>query len=531
MYTVEMTKGGAGTVTWQPEIDELHRRMELAKQMGGPERVARQRAAGRLTVRERIERLLDPDSFHETGALAGKGVYDAEGRFIDFRPANFIFGTGRIDGRKVVVGADDFTVRGGAADGAIRGKQEYAERMANEFRIPIIRLVDGTGGGGSVKTLEEWGFTYVPVNPAWDLVVDNLNKVQVVAACLGAVAGLGAARVAASHFSVMVEGTSQLFVAGPAVVKAGIGQDLSKEELGGVQVHRQSGVIDNFAASEDDAFWQIRRFLSYLPSNVWELPPVQECADDPKRREEALLSVIPRHRRQPYKIREILPLIFDHGSLFEIGRHFGGSLVTLLARLDGHPVGVIAPDPFVSGGALTADACDKLERFVDLCQTFHLPIVNLVDQPGLAIGLQAELRGTVRRGVRAIAAVYQATVPMIEIIMRRVYGVGGAGMINGHGLHFRYAWPSGDWGSLPVEGGLQVAYRRELEAAEDPEALLKQIVQRLEAVRSPFRTAEAFGIEEIIDPRDTRPLLCEWVRDAYRLLPSQLGVSLHGMRP
>ncbi|MBX6352517.1 MAG: methylmalonyl-CoA carboxyltransferase [Thermoflavifilum sp.] len=518
-------------MSWQPEVEELHRRMALAQQMGGPERVARQHAAGRLTVRERIERLLDPGSFHETGALAGKAVYDEDGRLQDFRPANFIFGTGRINGRKVVVAGDDFTVRGGAADGAIRGKQEYAERMAHDFRIPIIRLVDGTGGGGSVKTLEDWGYTYVPVNPAWDLVVANLSRVPVVAACLGSVAGLGAARVAASHFSVMVAGTSQLFVAGPAVVKAGIGQDLSKEELGGVQVHRQSGVIDNIAESEDDAFQQIRRFLSYLPQNVWEVPPVQPSQDDPQRREDKLIHAIPRNRRQPYRIREILPLIFDHDSLFELGRTFGGSIVTLLARLDGHPVGVIAPDPFVSGGALTAEACEKLERFVDLCQTFHLPIVNLVDQPGLAIGLQAELRGTVRRGVRAIAAVYQATVPMIEIILRRVYGVGGAGMINGHGLHFRYAWPSGDWGSLPIEGGLQVAYRRELEAAEDPKALFEQILQRLEAVRSPFRTAEAFGIEEIIDPRDTRPLLCEWVYDAYRLLPTQLGPSLHGMRP
>jgi acetyl-CoA carboxylase carboxyltransferase component len=306
---------------------------------------------------------------------------------------------------------------------------------------------------------------------------------------------------------------------------------LTKEELGGIQVHRSSGAIDNIASSEEDAFAQTRRFLSYLPSSVWLLPPVEKSEDNPIRREERLISVIPRNRRSPYKIREILPLIFDTDSIFEIGRYYGGGTLTCFARLNGHPVGVLASDPFVNGGGLTAESSEKIERFVDLCQTFHLPIVNLVDQPGMVIGLPNELKGTIRKGVRAIAAIYQAKVPMIEIIMRRAFGVGGAGMTNGHGLNLRYAWPSGDWGSLPVEGGVQVAYRRELEASDNPQELLKQLLDRMESVRSPIRTAEAFGVEEIIDPRDTRPLLCEWVKDAYALLPQMLGPSSHGMRP
>ncbi|WP_423802415.1 acyl-CoA carboxylase subunit beta [Neobacillus sp. SAB-20_R2A] len=518
-------------MSWEPEIKELRRREELARQMGGEERVAKHKAQGKLTVRERIDGLLDTGSFHETGAIAGKSKYDENGNLIDFTPANFLLGTGRINGRKVVVGADDFTVRGGAADGAIRGKQVYAERLAHDLQIPIIRLVDGTGGGGSVKFLDMEGHTYVPVNPAWDLVVSNMERVPVVAACLGSVAGLGAARVAASHFSVMVEETSQLFVAGPPVVKYGMGQDLTKEELGGVQVHRTSGAVDNMAKSEEDAFEQIRTFLSYLPSSVWQLPPVLPSNDDPERREERLISVIPKNRRVPYKIRDILQMIFDKDSIFEMGRYYGGGTLTCFARLDGYPVGVMANDQFVNGGGLTAESSEKIERFVDLCQTFHLPIVNLVDQPGMIIGLPSEKKGTIRKGVRAISAIYQATVPMMEIILRRVFGVGGAGMSNGHGLNLRYAWPSGDWGSLPVEGGVHVAYRRELEASENPEALLKELLERMESVRSPLRTAEAFGVEEIIDPRDTRPLLCEWVRDAYELLPQQLGPSSHGMRP
>ncbi|SEM12838.1 Acetyl-CoA carboxylase, carboxyltransferase component [Mesobacillus persicus] len=518
-------------MSWESEIKELRQREELARRMGGEERVSKHKSFGKLTVRERIDCLLDDGTFHESGAIAGKAKYDDDGQLIDFTPANFILGTGRVNGRKVVVGGDDFTVRGGAADGAIYGKQVYAERLAHDLQIPIIRLVDGTGGGGSVKTLDSSGYTYIPVNPAWDLVVSNMERVPVVAACMGSVAGLGAARVAASHFSVMIEDTSQLFVAGPPVVKYGMGQDLTKEELGGIQVHRSSGAVDNIAGSEEDAFEQIRTFLSYLPSNIWKLPPVVQGDDTPTRREEKLLSIIPKNRRAPYKIRELLPLLFDQGSVFEMGRYFGGGTVTCFARLDGYPVGVLAPDPYVNGGGLTAESSEKLERFVDLCQTFHLPIVNLVDQPGMVIGLPSEKKGTIRKGVRAISAVYQANVPMVEIIMRRVFGVGGAGISNRHGLNQRYAWPSGDWGSLPVEGGVQVAYRRELEASENPEALLNELLERMEAVRSPFRTAEAFGVEEMIDPRDTRPLLCEWVKDAYELLPQQLGPSQHGMRP
>ena len=212
-------------MSWEPELDELRRREELARRMGGEERVARQHASGRLTVRERIERLFDPGSFHETGALAGRGSYDEAGELVDFLPANTVVGRGRIAGRRAVVQGDDFTIRGGAADAAIWEKAVYAERMAHDLRLALVRLVDGTGGGGSVKTLEHAGFSYVPPLPGFDLVVRNLSVVPVVAAALGPVAGLGAARVVCSHFSVIVKGTAQLFVAGPPVVAmAGMGE-------------------------------------------------------------------------------------------------------------------------------------------------------------------------------------------------------------------------------------------------------------------------------------------------------------------
>jgi acetyl-CoA carboxylase carboxyltransferase component len=402
--------------------------------------------------------------------------------------------------------------------------------MANSMRLPLVRLIDGTGGGGSVKMLERNGYTYVPANPAWNYVVDNLSVVPVVSACLGSVAGLGAARVVMSHFSIMVEGTAQLFTAGPPVVKFGTGEELTKEELGGAQIHRKSGSVDAVVGSEDEAFKLVRQFLSYLPSNVYQVPPVQPCTDPIDRREEKLLSAVPRSRRQPVRIRPILAAIFDKDSVLEMAR-YGGPIVTALARLDGHPVGVIACDPFVGGGVITVEGADALIRMVDLCQTFHLPLVVLTDQPGIAVGTAAEKRGTIRYAARAVAAVYQATVPTAEIIIRKVFGVGGAGMTNRHNYVCRYAWPSGDWGSLPVEGGLEAAYRSELDASSNRQELLEEIRERLESVRSPFRTAEHFGVEEIIDPRETRPLLCDWVRDAYALLPSQLGRPAHGTRP
>ena len=495
--------------------------------MGGPEKVARQHAAGRLTVRERIDALLDPGSFHEIGALAGKATYES-GELTELRPTNFVMGRGRIDGCPVVVGGDDFTVRGGAADASIFQKQVHAEQMARELRIPIVRLVDGTGGGGSVKSLDTLGRTYVPANPGWDHVVANLGAVPVVALALGPVAGLGAARVVTSHYSLMVRGVSQVFVAGPPVV-ARLGEQVDKEELGGSHVHARNGVVDDEVDSEKDAFERTRRFLSYLPQSVHELPRRGPRHDDAARREDWLVDAIPRDRRRVYRVRPIIEAVVDEGSFLEVGRLYGRSAVTGLARLDGWPVAVLASDPYHYGGGWTADASQKVARFVDLADTFHLPVVHLVDQPGFVIGTAAERAATIRHGARALATVYQATTPWCSVILRRVFGVAGAAHQNAARLSFRYAWPSGDWGSLPLEGGIEAAYKAQLEEADDPDALRAEIEARLNLVRSPFRTAEAFQIEEIVDPRDTRPLLCKFAELAAPLRGT--GPTAYTMRP
>jgi acetyl-CoA carboxylase carboxyltransferase component len=515
-------------MSWEADIEELRRREALAREMGGPDKVKRQHDGGKLTVRERIEQLLDPSSFHEIGTLAGRAQYGADGELQSFQPANFVFGRGRIGGRPVVVGGDDFTVRGGAADASIRGKQVQSEQMANELRLPLVRLVDGTGGGGSVKTIETMGYTYVPANPAWDWVVANMGTLPVVALGLGSVAGLGAARLVSSHYSVMVEGISQMFIAGPPVV-ARAGQTLTKEELGGSEIHARAGAVDDVVATEAEAFARARRFLSYLPSSVYELPPRIEPADDATRRDPWLIEAVPHDRRKVYDMRRILQAVVDKDSLFEMGRKFGGSAITAFARLDGWPVAVLASDPYFYGGGWTADASQKVARFVDLANTFHLPVVHLVDVPGFVIGVEAEKAGTIRQGARALAAIYQARVPFCSVIIRKVFGVAGAGHTPHHRLHYRYAWPSGDWGSLPVEGGIEAAYRAELDVAPDREKLRHEIEERLNRYRSPFRTAETFLIEEIIDPRDTRPLLCEFANLAAKL--REPGPVATPMRP
>ena len=515
-------------MSWESELDELRRREALAEQLGGPARVRRQHDGGRDTIRERIAKLVDAGSFHEIGKIAGTATYDARNDLETLTPSNFVFGRATLDGRPVVVGGDDFTVRGGSADATIREKHTMCEEMAQALRLPLIRLVEGSGGGGSVKTIETTGRANVPALAGWDVVVANLGTIPRVALGLGSVAGLGAAHLAAAHYSVMVKGTSALFVAGPPVVER-LGQKLDKNELGGWEIQLKAGAVDEAVDTEADAFACARRFLSYLPSSVHTLPPRGPVTDDPQRGDASLGDIVPRDVRKPYRMRAIVESVVDRGSFFELARLYGRPVITGLARLDGWPVALMAGDPMFYGGAWTADACQKVERFVDLAQTFHLPVVYLVDCPGFLIGLEAEQTGTIKQGVRAMSAIWQTTIPWCAVIVRNVFGVAGAAHRNGGRYCLRYAWPSGRWGSLPLEGGIEAAYRAELDAAPDPGARLAEIEARLQKLRSPFRSAETFWIEEIIDPSATRPLLCEFANLAAPL--REPGPSAHRMRP
>lgn len=513
---------------WQPELDELARREAFAEQLGGEMRVKRQKDGGRYTIRERIDLLVDKGSFHEVGKIAGMAQYDGNNDLESFMASNFVFGRAKVDGRPVVVGGDDFTVRGGSADATIKEKHQLCERMANELRLPLIRLVEGSGGGGSVKTIETTGRANVPGVAGWEMVVNNMATVPRVGLGLGSVAGLGAAHLAATHYSVMVHKQSALFVAGPPVVEW-TGQKLTKEELGGTKIALRSGAVDHAVNTEEEAFAAARRFLSYLPSSVHGLPPRAEPTDDPDRCDEKLVSAIPREIRKAYKMRPIVETLVDEGSFFEMGRYYGRSCITGLARVDGWPVAVMASDPMFYGGGWTSETSQKVEKFCDLAETFHLPVIYLCDCPGFLIGKEAEETGVIKQGVRAMSAMWQTTIPWCTVIIRNAFGVAGAAHKNGGRLALRYAWPSGRWGSLPLEGGIEAAYRADIDNADDPAAKKAEIEERLDKLRSPFRSAESFWIEEIIDPRKTRPLLVEFANLAAPLRTP--GPSYFQMRP
>jgi acetyl-CoA carboxylase carboxyltransferase component len=511
-------------MSWGIEVAELNRRRHLAEQMGGPEGVARQRERGKLTARERIAALADTGSFSETMALAGSASYDGLA-LKDFVPKPQVEGSIRIGGRKAFVFASDFTVRGGSGMPVSgMGAETTITERALQWRLPLVRLLDASGG--SVRTFESIGRTYLPDGNFFTATdVRLLNEAPVASAVLGSVAGLPAILAPLSHFSVMVKGIAQLFPGGPPVVKAALGVDITKEELGGDQIHtRISGCIDNAAETEADAFGQIRRFLSYLPANVHAMAPHVPTDDPVTRTEEDLLGIVPRNRKQPFDARKLIGLIVDRDSFFEIAPLHGRSRITGLARLNGYPVGIMCNDPMVGGGATDVAAGGKAMRLIQLCNTFHLPIVSLADEAGFQVGLAAEKLGIERAGARLVSAVCLSEMPWCTVVVGRLYGVGGSAHHRPSGMFRRYAWPSANWGSMHILGGVSAAYRREIEAAADPRAKQAEIEAKLTALASPFRTAEATG-QDIIDPRETRALLCEFVADAQPILASQLGPS------
>lgn len=509
-------------MVWQPEIDELKHREQLAEQMGGAEGVQRQHERGKLTVRERMTKLADPESFQEIGKLAGAATYEGD-KLTSFRPANSVMGICTIEGRKTIVTGGDFTVRGGAADAAIGNKSSYGLKMALNWRLPFIRLLDATGG--SVRTFEQIGRTYIPdMNEYCALNGKLLGIAPVVSAVLGSVAGLPAVEACLAHWNIMVKSISQIFPGGPPVVKAALGYDITKEELGDERTQVfQSGVIDNLASTEAEAFEMIKKFLSYLPSSVYEMPPRVETEDHPNRREEKLLSVIPRNRKRSYSPYQILKLVLDKDSFFEIAPFYGQSRVTGFARVNGYPVGIMINNPIFLGGSMDVASGNKVVRFLQLCNTFHLPMVYFADEPGFMVGTEAQKQGIVRAGAKIVLATCNTQMPWITFIIRQLFGVAGQNHNRPGGMYRRIAWPSGYWGSMHIEGGTSAAYRREIDSAPNPEAKRQEIESKLEAISSPFRTAEAFNIEEIIDPRDTRPFLCDFVEMAQAEIKILLG--------
>jgi acetyl/propionyl-CoA carboxylase alpha subunit/acetyl-CoA carboxylase carboxyltransferase component len=555
-----------GDDTWAPMLAEVralsviaHKRFESDSADPG---VVRQRQRGKLTCRERIDLLLDPGSFREVGSVAGFTDYDSNGRVSGFTPANHVGGWGKMAKRLTVVCADDFTSRGGHADGAISAKAFYLDQLSLDLRCPSIRLLDGSSGGGSVAAMvpkqqktgessaQESSGTIIAGRPrvlgeGGSFLVPHLGsatyaaqlaQVPVVNVLLGSVVGIGAAKAVLGHFAVMVRDIAELFVAGPPVVSHAMGYDISKEELGGWQVHCRNGSVDNLAESEEEAAALTRRFLSYLPSSVYEAPPrLPPDPDDAFDRGEELFTIIPRKRTTTFDMRRAIRLMADRCSFFEIGPLWGTDQIVGFLRFNGYPMGVVASDcRHLNGGAMTADGCDKLIRHLDVCDLFHLPILNLIDSPGFAVGLEHEISGTIRKGAEWMIAYAQVSVPIFTVIMRRSFGVAGNNFATPRsGASARVVWPAADVGGIPPEGGIEAAYKRQLAEAADPAVLRAEINERIERARGPIGPLNKFQIEEMIDPRDTRRWICEWVENAYRIVsrPTFLVPRAIGFRP
>ncbi len=548
----------SGSDTWAPVLAEVRTLQDLADARLRPGSqdpgVVRQRSRGKLTCRERIALLLDDGSFREVGSIAGFASYDDDGAIAAFTPANHVGGSGRIERRPVIVCADDFTSRGGHADGAIGAKSFHLDRLSLELGVPSVRLLDGSSGGGSVAAMVPeqrkegesaakestgaitagrprvagGGGSFLPGHLGSTAYTKQLSTVPVVNMLLGSVVGIGAAKAVLGHFSVMVRDIAQLFVAGPPVVSHAMGYDITKEDLGGWHIHCRNGSVDNLAESEEEAVAMTRRFLSYLPSSVYEAPPVAvpDPTDPPDRRDEELFSIVPRKRTTTFDIRRTIELMADRGSFFEIGSLWGTDQVTGLVRFNGHPLGVIASDSrHVNGGALTADGCDKVRRLLDLCDLFHLPVLNLCDNPGFAVGLEHEINGTIRKGAEWMVAFAQLSVPIFTVLMRRSFGVAGNNWATPQSSpSVRVVWPAADVGGIPPEGGIEAAYKRQLAEAADPAALRAELNARIESARGPIGPLSKFQMEEMIDPRDTRAMICEWVELAYRQVSRPSGL-------
>jgi len=492
--------------------EEITRERNAAAAMGGPKNVDKHHDRGRLTIRERISGMLDKNSFREMGRAAA---------------GNFVLGTGKVASRPVVVGGEDFTISGGSPTFAGLRKSVYIETLALQLRVPLIRLHEGGGGsvagaGGKSTSDGKPKPSGDPVfnRPRFESVSQVLATVPVACAALGPVAGLPASRLVASHFSVMTE-NAQVLIAGPQVVQRALGYETTKEKLGGHQVHLKSGVVDNLAADEHDAFAQIAQFLSYLPCSIDKAPPVLDEEDPIERQDKELLTAVsPLHRRQVYDMRkDILERVMDSGSIFEMTSEFGPGIITALARLGGKPVGLIANDCRFHGGAMTADGARKTKRFMETCEQFSLPIIFFVDEPGFMIGEEAESQATIRAGTEAVLKGASLSVPSASVVVRKAYGVAGAAHFGPEGRTF--LWPTAEVGALPVESGVAVAFKRELdsiESEEQREARRKELEDQFSTRLSPLPRAAGFAAHDIITPPETRPILGDWLELAWPLV-------------
>jgi acetyl-CoA carboxylase carboxyltransferase component len=475
--------------------------------MGGEQRLAKHRNAGKLDARARIDSLLDPASFVEMGTLVGGAEAPADA---------VVIGGGTIEGRPVMVAAEDFTVLAGTISSAANSKRYRVAEVALTDRVPLVMMLEGAGFRADGRS-----HSRTPT----DLIAQGQcsGRVPLVTAILGASAGHGALVAPMSDFTVMSAHAS-VFTAGPPVVLESLGERITKEDLGGPDVAVASGLVHNSTTDDAAALDLVRAYLRYFPSSAWSYPPDVESGDFEFRPVPELLDIVPRNGRRVYDMHAVIDIVFDSGSCFEVQPDFGPSLICVLARLGGHPVAVVANQPQVLAGALDADGADKGAHFITVADSFHLPIIFLADNPGVMPGSQSERQGILRSGARMYAAQAQATVPKLTVSMRKAYGFGSMvmGLIPFDGQSATFAYPGATMGAMGA-----AAMSRARGSDLDEAARLRQL-----EVEASYRSAERFGFDELISPVETRNMLLHSLRRAlYRRQAAPEPVGRIGITP
>lgn len=475
--------------------------------------VDKQHALGKLTARERIAQLADAGSFREIGALVGSSP-ESEEAGLDAPADGVITGSALVEGRPVNLISFDFTVVGGSNGRVGRLKVNRQAELAREHGVPFIMIMDG-GGHRIQEGLDSRHFA--SGSRFFQLQADLSGWVPVVAAILGPGFAGPSNFAALADLVVTVRGISTMGIAGPALVKAATGEALSKEELGGAALQTdQYGIADLAVDSEQDALAAVRRFLGYFPGNAGVAAPVLPVGDPADRREPSLATMVPDNPRRVYDVRKVIGAVVDRDTVLELKPRYARNLVTALARLDGRPVGVVANQALHLGGVLDSAACEKGAHFVSLCDAFGLPLVYLVDVPGFLVGAGAERSGLARRSGRLLFELGQATVPRFTVVLRKGYGLAYIAMCGGRSFDadLCVAWPTAEICAMSVEGAVDVAYRTTMQSMPDPAARRGELVAGFKERLTPLRAAEGFGIDDVIDPRDTRPLLIDALRRA-----------------
>ena len=489
----------------EARLEELRQREQAAEEGGGAERREKQHAAGKLSARERIELLLDPESFEELDKFAVHRCDEFGMEKQRIAGDGIVSGYGRIDGRVVYVFAQDFTVFGGSLSEANAEKICKVMDLAMKNGAPIIGLNDSGGARIQEGVMSLKGYA--------DVFLRNTlasGVIPQISAIMGPCAGGAVYSPAITDFIFMTRDTSYMFVTGPDVIKTVTHEEVTKEELGGALTHNATSGVAHFVAADDqECLAQIRELLSFVPSNNLDDPPRRACSDLADRTEERLNHLVPAEAMQPYDIKEVIRLVVDDGYFFEVQEHYAGNFVVGFARLDGQPVGVVANQPAVLAGVLDINASDKGARFVRFCDCFNIPLITFEDVPGFLPGTQQEFGGIIRHGAKLLYAFAEATVPKITVITRKAYGGAYCVMASKHiRTDVNYAYPTAEVAVMGPEGAVNIVYRRELAAAKDAEAeRAKRVEEFRERYANPWIAAERGWIDAVIEPKMTRPKL------------------------